>query len=71
MKNVVTFIGVLVVDIHWGGLLVNDRKVLTIYSLFILFAISQTVPRTASLYKLPNVDKANANPGLRDRLKFF
>ena len=38
---------------------------------FILFAISGTVPRTASLYQLPNVDKANVDPGLRDRLNFF
>ena len=38
---------------------------------FILFAISRTVPKTAPLYLLPNIDKANADPGQRDRLKFF
>ena len=57
MKNVVTFVGVLVVDIHWGGLMVNDRSLNDLQP-FILFAISRTVPRTASLYQLPNVDKA-------------
>ena len=38
---------------------------------FILFAISGTVPRTASLYQLPNVDKGNVDPGLRYRLNFL
>ena len=33
MKNVVTFVGVLVADKQWGGLLVNNWKALTIYSL--------------------------------------
>ena len=32
-KNIVTFVGVLVVDVRWGGLLVNVWKTLTIYSL--------------------------------------
>ena len=47
-------------------------EVLTTYiQPFIFFAISRTVPRTASLYQLPNIDKANADPGLRDRLNFL
>ena len=69
MKNVVTFVSVLVVDIYWGVLLVNDRSFNDLQP-FILFAISRTVPRTASLYQLPNVDKANADSGLRERLNF-
>ena len=61
MKNVVTFVSVLVVDIHWGVLLVNDRSLNDLQP-FILYAISRTVPRTASLYQLPNVDKGNVDP---------
>ena len=60
MENVVTFVGVLVVDIHWDGQLVNDRCVNDLQP-SISFAISRTVPRTASLYQLPNVDKAKAD----------
>ena len=33
MKNIVTFVGELVVDIHWDGQLVNDCQALMIYSL--------------------------------------
>ena len=49
--------------------MVNDRSLNDLQP-FILFAISRTVPRTASLYQLPNVDKANADPGLRP-FEFF
>ena len=37
MKNVVTFVGVLVVDKHWGGLLVNDRSLNDLHTAFYFF----------------------------------
>ena len=49
-------VGLLVVKIHQGGPLVNDRKVLTINSLLFY---SRPVSRTASRFQLPNVDKDN------------
>ena len=61
MKNVVTCVGVLVVDIHWGGLLVMIEKIFNL--LFYLRSVGKYQGQ------LPNVDKANADPGLRDRLK--
>ena len=73
-----TFVGVQctcgMVDIHWGGLLVNDWKVLTIYSLlFYLRSVGQYQGQRHYIrsYQLPNIDKANADLVLRDRLKNF
>ena len=61
MKNVVTCVGVLVVDIHWGGLLVMIEKIFNL--LFYLRSVGKYQGQ------LPNVDKAIADPGLIDRLK--
>ena len=61
LKNIVTFVGVLVVDIHLGGLLVNDRKALMFNSL-LFFSRSVVQYR----YQILNVDKANADSGLTD-----
>ena len=66
LKNIVTFVGVLVVDIHLGGLLVNDRKALMFNSL-LFFSRSVVQYRNQIL----NVDKANADSGLTDRLYFL
>ena len=60
-KKIVTFVGVLVVDIHWGGLLVSDLKTLTIS-----LAVSRTVPRTGH-----DTSSRMADPELIDRLKIF
>ena len=58
MKIVVTFVGVLQVYIHWGWTIVKELKSLNDLQPFILLAIN----RIESLYQLPDVDKANADP---------
>ena len=57
--------------LHLAGVLVNYWKALNVSQPFILLAVSRTVPRKASRYQLLNVDKANADSGLTDRLNFF
>ena len=52
-KKIVTFVGVLVVDIHWGGLLVSDLKTLTISAFYFTRGQSDST-KNRSRYQLPN-----------------